>query len=55
MERKFLVGVVLFVTLFGSSGVYAEQLAMVAADAMNFRTEPSVDSEQMSDCPNQAV
>ena len=55
MERKFLVGVVLFVTLFGSSGVYAEQLAMVAADAMSFRTEPSVDSPSVSDCPKQVI
>jgi len=51
MERIFLVGVVVFVTLFGSSGVYAEQLVMVTPSAMNFRTEPSADSEQVSDCP----
>ena len=55
MERILLVGVVVFVTLFGSSGVYAEQLVMVTPSAMNFRTEPSADSKQVNDCPNQAI
>ena len=55
MERKFLVGVVLFVTLFGSSGVYAEQLVIVTPSSMNFRTEPSADSAPVSDCPSQVI
>jgi len=33
----------------------AGQLVMVTPSAMNFRTEPSADSEQMSDCPNQVI
>lgn len=44
----FFVATVVAVWCTKSSAV---ELVMVAADAMNFRTEPSANSEQVSDCP----